>query len=623
MPVKPELKEKTPEQLLADQKLTLQLAYDLAKKEKAGKYGPEGQKLFDFINAMTSYGNEATEGEKKRQKETRSEEDEPIEKRERPKNSYTRGEVLKELSNYRSSLLKLNILGRSLHEGNYEKAKKQLPFVVEDLDNFTRTYRMFKESMPEMIPNDPVLEKFDRLWEERNCPVGEQLLDRLEGKNLEQPLQIPEEPEEFIFNPDTKVKEEDVPNLQINNETIRIQREADALISERHYRDVYAPGNESYEGVLGTCEKKWNDRDQKPVSGEALLAMALAAAQLRKEGVPFQMAEVQKRAAEITDQPAFSHMVGNKRFLSDCLSDPRKMDDVLKVYEQEVRAMKKPEAGEKSYEGYLRRHTWPNVPEGKEQEYLAKAIAARRLQEHGTPFDLSVVREEANELSKQTAFQRLTKPSPTNPAAEERVRRWLHGENLATADSSVQALRRSLRSKNSKEPSDPNVKSWAGYRRMHTGENVPQNASHEEKQLYLAKAMVAVRGMSDDKPFNLKSARKAAAALVKNKYFKAITRDPQKLSEVLASGKVTSLFQKMYDARRKAMGGFSKEKELMEYRKSIAPLEEENSAGSRSESESELGSNRDSLTEEKPIGSGEPEGKKQEDSRGAELVISH
>ena len=393
------------------------------------------------------------------------------------------------------------------------------------------------------------------------------------------------------------MKDEDVPVFRINDQIIHTQREARTLNQQRRYTDVYAPENGSYEGVLGICEQKWKNREKKPVSGEELLATSLAAAQLRRDGAPFKMADVKKRAEEILDEPAFSAMTQNEGFVSDCMSDPRKMDDVLKIYEKEARALNKPEKGEKSYEGYLRRHTWPNVPEGKEQEYLAKAVAAHRLREHGTPFDLSVVREEADKLFKQTAFQRLTEE---DPRADEKVTRWLHEENLGIADKSVQDLRRSLRSKNSKEPSDPNVKSWAGYRRMHTKENVPQNATHEQTRLYLAKAMVAVRGMSDDKPFNLKAARKAAAMLVKNKYFKEITKDPQKLSEVLASGKVTHLFGKMADARRKALDDLNEMKELQEQRKSIAPRKEE-PAESRSKTEPEPENKPESLPENKKV----------------------
>ena len=599
MPWKPELKEKTPEQKLSDRKLILQMAYDLGSFKGMDRFGPEGQKLFDFLYAVGNYGDQAIEGEQKRQKDSRSEDDGPIVKRQKSKDEYTRGEVLKELGDYNTSLyFKLTSLAGSLHAGDYEKAKKQLPFIEKDLDDFSRTYQMYKESMPEMIQKDPVLLKFDKLWEERNCPVGEQLLDRLDGKNLDQPLEIPEEPKEFNFTENESVKEEDVPVFQINDEVIQAQRADNKLNQPRHYRDVYAPGKDSYEAVLGNCENQWKKREFEPVSGKDLLATALAAAQLRKEGAPFNLANVKTRAGEILNEPAFSAMTQNEDFVSDCLEDPRMMDDALKVYEKEAKAQRMPETGEKSYEGYLRRHTWPNVPEGKEREYLAKAIAARRLREHGTPFDLAVIREEANNLSKQTAFRRLTEEATR---ADENVRRWLHEDKLDIGDMTIQHLRRSLRAKNSKEPHDPNVKSWAGYRRMHTGENVPQNASLEEKRLYLAKAMVAVRGMSDDKPFSLKAARKAAAVLVKNKYFREITRDPQKLSEVLAADKVTSMFGKMTDARRKAMGGFSKEKELMEYRNSIAPIGEENPAPSRRGSESEPGNEPEGIREDNKI----------------------
>ena len=88
---------------------------------------------------------------------------------------------------------------------------------------------------------------------------------------------------------------------------------------------------------------------------------------------------------------------------------------------------------------------------------------------------------------------------------------------------------------------------------MHTGQNIPVNATPAQKRLYLAKAAIAVRGMAEDQPFSVKAARKQAERLMKNKYFQAATKDPEKVSRILESGKIIDIFGEMSTARRELL----------------------------------------------------------------------
>ena len=60
--------------------------------------------------------------------------------------------------------------------------------------------------------------------------------------------------------------------------------------------------------------------------------------------------------------------------------------------------------------------------------------------------------------------------------------------------------------------------------------------------------------MADDQPFSVKAARKQAERLMKNKYFLAATQDPEKVSRILESGKITEIFGEMSTARREMLG---------------------------------------------------------------------
>ena len=543
---------RTQEQIARDTKIALQLAYQLGQVTKTGKYGPEAQAFYDFIDAVTTYGPQARENEALHRQKVW---DARNEKRGKAERSMTRGQLLDRMGSYQTSLLfKLEQLGKSLHAGDYEKAKAQLPHVLRDLDHFASDYEKYKNAMPDLVLNDPVLEKFDRLYQEGAFRQGGELQDQLEHPEKRKSMQEQEAPEKAQENED----ELDRP-LNINDEVIETQRQKMQLNTGRRFTNVYAAETSSYEGILGKCQKDAG-KDQADVN--ALLAMALAAQQLRQEAAPFSKIALTERAQEIQSSPGFPAMIKNKQFVAASLNLPEKMDRTLRLYEQENKAAQRNQTAPMSYSEYLRLHSWPNVPQGREKEYLAKCIAASRLQMNKTPFDLDTVRKDADSIQKQTSFQELTKTGTQAEAAEDRVNRWLHSDELFAADITLRDLRNRKLKENMQEP-DRTRKSWAGYRRMHTGENVPANANREEKRLNLAKAMVAIRGMVDDKPFTVKAARKAAAALMKNPYFQAITRDPEKVSQVLASGKVVDMFEEMANARKQALQAKQKQPELI------------------------------------------------------------
>ncbi len=540
---------RTPEQIARDTKMALQLAYQLGQLQKTGKYGPEAQAFYDFIDAVTTYGPQARENEALlRQKEW----DARNKRRGMGERSMTRGQLLDRMGGYQNSLLfKLEQLGKSLHEGNYEKAKSQLPHVLRDMDYFAVDYERYKNAMPDLVLNDPVLEKFDRLYQEGEFRQGEELQDQLEHPEKRKPIQAQEEPGK------AEIIEDEFEPLNINEQVIETQRRNMQLNTGRRYTNLYEAGASSYEGILGKCKK---DAGADLADLNSLLAKALAAQQLRQEAAPFSKNSLTERTQEIQNSPGFPAMIKNKQFVEDCLSQPEKMDRTLKLYEQENKAAQRTGAVPKSYSEYFRLHSWPNVQPGREKEYLAKCIAANRLQMNQTPFDLETIRQDAEAIQNQASFQQMTKKGTQAETAEERVRRWLHKDEIVVADITLRDLRNSKLKKNMQEP-DRTRKTWAGYRRMHTGENVPANAGREEKRLNLAKAMVAIRGMADDKPFSVKAARKAAAALVKNPYFRAITRDPEKVTQVLASGKVVDLFEEMANARKQALQAKQKQQE--------------------------------------------------------------
>lgn len=518
----------------------LQIAYDLAQEKKTGKPGPEGQKFFDFIDAAGTLGSQALENEKKRGQDVGQHN---YEKRPREERSETRGQLLERMGSYASTIFKLEKLGDILHSGNYKQAEKLLPKIASEINDFAADYEKYKKAMPDLIPNDPVLMKFDQLWsEQEHFPKGKEFLDKINGVEVGQADQEPEKEAQ------PKSLDDDLPPLNINDEIIETQRKNFQLNKGRSYRDRFSPVNQSYDGILGKCRADADNKDARI----GLLARALAAAQLRREGAPFEKKALNDRAKEIAESPGFPSMTRNEDFVLDSLQAPDKIDRVLETYEQENKLARRAPAGPKSYDEYFRRHTWPNVPKGQEKAYLAKCISANRLQSNGTPFDLETVRKDAEEIQKQPSFRKLTTEDTGHEEADARVRRWLHRDEIVTADLTLRDHRSRELKKNMVEK-DRTQKSWAGYRRMHTGENVPANAGADAKRLYLAKAMVAVRGMADGKPFDLKNARKAAAALVKNPYFKAMTRDPAKVSEVLASGKVVGMFDEMANARRRAL----------------------------------------------------------------------
>lgn len=526
----------------------LQIAYDLSMMKKTGKYGPAGQKFYDFIDAVTTDGPKALENEAKRQSET-SENDLP--KRDRKDKSMSRGQRLNRMAGYQNGLLfKLEKLGDVLQECNYERANKMLSHVAAELDHFSSDYDKFKEAVPELIENEPVYYKFDKLFTEKTeFPLGKQLKEKLEGKNLDQPLEIPEEPKEFVFE-NKQYDDNDVPVFQINDAVIETQRKNFQLNTAREYKNLYDPNANTYAGALGACSR---DSKKDGASINDLLARALAAARLKKQGAEYSKKALNEETEKIKNSPAFPAMTGNRRFVMDALEKPDEFDRVLKAYERESKAVKKAPTGPKSYSEYFRRHTWPNVPEGKEKEYLAKCISAARLKSNGTPFDLDTIRKDARDIQKQYSFKELTTADTGKETADKKVRRWLHDENIVVADVTLRDHRSRRIINNSIEPNDPTKKSWAGYRRMHTKEYVPQNASAEAKRLCLAKAMISIRGMADDKPFSVKTARNAAAALAKNPYFRAITRDPAKVDRALESGKIAGLFDEMADARKQAL----------------------------------------------------------------------
>ncbi len=565
---------RTPEKM---DEFVLQIAYDLSQQKRTRQYGPEGQKFFDFLDAMTTYGPHALENERKLQQQNAGHD---LPKRSKDEKSASRGQLMNTMGDYQSMIFKLEKLGESLHEHKFDSAKNMLPILRSEMLDFYNDYTRFKEAMPEMITNDPVLWQFDQLFADGDCPVGKAFNDKLNGREAELPVE--EEPQakadppagpEVLpeYGPMTreqakKAKEDELKKkaeegaalleeylasepLQINNQTIENQRNQNQLNTGRKYTARFAQGTTSYEGILGQCQADLGKDGKNP---KALLATALAAAKLRKQGEPFSNKTLKKQAELLSQTPGFAAMTKNRRFVADTVDNPEKIDRALALYERENRAAQRKSPAPQSYSEYLRLHSWPNVPEGREKEYLAKLIAARRLQDHKTPFDKELIRKDAAAIQQQVSFNEIVTEGTQAESGKDRTRRWLHEDEVAAADVTLQDKRKERMQQNMVE-ADRTRKSWAGYRRMHTAENVPENASAEEKRLNLAKAMIAIRGMVDDKPFSVKAARKAAALLVKNPHFRTVTQDPEKVDKVLKSGRVVDLFEEMAVARRKAL----------------------------------------------------------------------
>ena len=536
---------RTPEQ---NEAMLLQIAYDLGQKNQNREIGPMGQMFTDFLKVASKDGTQTLKQEEARQKETRND----LEKRPKNERSRTRGQRLERMASYQHGfLIKLKTLGDALHAGDYVRAKKMLPIVAKEMDHFSSDYDQLKKAMPELFTDEIAYAAFDRLMTgEERFPLGEQLQDRLDGKNLDRPLVIPATPKKFVLEERKYEPNEVVPTLQINEEIYETRRQKDQLYATRQHHNVFEPNVDTYDSVLGECMHNIGEDGE---SADELLARALAAARLRKQGVPYDKKVLADEADKIETSPAFPVMTSHRGFVLDTLKKPLKIDRALTIYEQESKYIQSVPKGPKNYSEYLRLHTWPNVPEGKEKEYLAKCISATRLQRIKMPFDLETIRKDAADIQKQYSFREMTTEQFGPEEPDARVRRWLHSDEIVVADITLQDKRNTRIIENSKEPQDQNQKSWAGYRRMHTQQNVPVNASDKEKRMYLAKAMVAVRGMAGDKPFSVKAARKAAEVLAKNPHFRAITKDPQRVNEALASGEVSGLFDEMLEARKRAL----------------------------------------------------------------------
>lgn len=554
---------RTPEQIERDQKMVLQLAKDLSRGEKPGQTGPEGQKFLDFLQAMDVLGKQGMENEAKMKHALPAN----VERRNLANRSMTRGQLMTRMGSYKKSLLpKLRKLGASLQKEDYEQVKAQLPGILRDIDHFAFDYERYRKAFAgDLIYNDPVLQRFDELWNEGELPEGERLLNRVNELNVER-----DEEEKAGEGVDAEEKP-----IQINELIIDTQRKRQQLNTGRTFSEVYNPEVQSYEGVMGQCRDEAGTDAAEP---EELLARALAAAALRKQGAPYSAERLQKKIDQIQESKAFKSLIQNDFFILSSLKKPEHFDRVLELYEQEQKGWAP--SGPKSYESYLRLHTWPRVPPNKETEYLSKCIAASRLQEQGVPFDLEAIHEDAKQIQEQPAFHSLITVGSWAELGWQLQSRWLHRDEVAVAGHVLQAKRKSLLQANLQKDL-PDRKSWAGYRRMHVGEMVPANASAADKRLCLAKALVAIRSMADDKPFNLKQARKAAKQLTKNRYFVAATRDINAVSEALRSGKLTKYFEDMANLRKQSLQARQPSQKLTEQKSLI--LNEESESASREE----------------------------------------
>lgn len=527
---------RTAEQIERDKKMVLQLAEELSRGEEGGQVGPEGQKLLDFLQAMKVLGQQGLINEHKMKNALPAN----VERRGHAGRSMSRGQLMLRMGSYEKSLLpKLRKLGESLGKGDDAQVRAQLSGILLDVDHFAADYERYRKALlGDLIQNDPVLQRFDQLWNEAELPGGEKLLGRVNG------LARGEKPEDGK-KPDEKGAEFET--LQINDLIVETQRKNQQLNTGRVFSAFYDPEKQSYEGVLGRCR---DEAEKAPAKPDDLLAEALAAAKLRKQGEPYSEERLQEMTEEIQSNAAFRAMSRNKFFAVSSLKQPEHFKRVLELYEQEQKGWVP--SGPKSYEGYLRLHTWPNVPSGRETEFLSKCIAAERLRQQGTPFDLETIHEDARQIQEQSAFRMLINSQGSEDPGWKRLNRWLYRDRVVGAEAVLQAKRKARLKENLKKDL-ANQKSWAGYRRMHVEANVPANASAADKRLCLAKALIAVRAMADDKPFDLKQARKAAKQLTKNRYFVAATRDINAVSEALRSGKLTKYFEDMTNLRKQAL----------------------------------------------------------------------
>lgn len=540
----------------------LHLAAQMARGMRpGGKYGPDYQTFLDFFDSIQA----RTEEERLRDENnvTDSSEIEEKNRRDRKDKSATWYDHLSSLYNRRSGLtIRFNGLAEALNNGDAPRAQRILKNLATELGYFAQEYANYRVSAGRTLINQhPELHRFTELWENGEFREGkevEQVLNSaLEAAAQAGDSSVPEQERKPIQAnlPEEAMPEDEldqtfnINEFQIQNERKKEDRQR---FQARVTKPVYRPGEDSYEGVLGECSQRARGAMREGL--EKLMAKALTAAQFRREGRPFDLIEIENAADDLQFSYGFSAMVQNTSYMKEALNKPEQINKTLDTFLREQKLAMEGRPKRQSYDEYLRRHTWPNVPEGRETEYLAKAIAAHRLASNGTPFDLNEIRSDAKLIEKQASFRQMTTTQGRHKDAEANVRRWLYRDNLQPASHTLSELRKQKIRANQTEPKDKNVKSWAGYRRMHSKQNVPANASLAEKRLYLAKAAVAVRGMADDESFSVKAARKQAEKLMKNKYFLAATQDPEKVSRILESGKITEIFGEMSTARREMLG---------------------------------------------------------------------
>ena len=541
----------------------LHLAAQMARGMRpGGKNGPDYQIYQDFFESIKA---RTAEEQKRAMNNVKDINSIKVEnRRDRKDKSASWYDRLNTLYSCRSGLfIRFKTLAEALNGGDAPRAKKILNNLVKELGSFSQEYADYMASAGKTLINQhPELYRFTELWENGAFLEGKEvekvLNSALEAASAEGDSPAPQKERKPIEAklPEEKQPEDEQDQIFNINEFL-IQKEREKTEESERFaahvtRNVYKPGKNSYESVLGECALKAQKAERDEL--EKLMAEALTAAQFRRENKNFDRTEIKNAAEDLQYSDGFAAMVQNTAYMKEALSKPEKFNETLDTFRREQKLEQQGKPARKSYDEYLRRHTWPNVPEGRETEYLAKAIAAHRLASNGTPFDLSEIRSDAKLIEKQTSFQELTTEPLHDIAAEKNVVRWLHRDNLRPASHELADLRRKKIEANGQEPKNKRVKSWAGYRRMHTGENVPANASPAEKRLYLAKAAVAIRGMADDQKFSVKTARKQAEKLMKNKYFLAATKDPAKVSRMLEEGNVTKIFGDMADARRELLG---------------------------------------------------------------------
>ena len=562
MPPRP---ERTP--LILPKNASLrQVGLHLASQYALGmgeKYGPDYQTFQDFFDSIDARYSEEYQRDRNNplDKKEAQEFDPKIQFLDQRDKSPTWATYLSNLRLRRSGLeMRIKGLAEAMNAGNAERAERILKSLSSELEYFARDYTNYRTSAGNHLINQhPELYAFDRLWGEGDFQKGkevEQVLDNARKAGPEKgDSPVPEEEKKPIWGdlsqqPQKEAEDDGIEIFNINEAYLEQERAKSngERFKARTAKEVYTPGKESYEGLLGYYAEQAKQAD--PVETEELLSKALTVAQFRREGREFDREQIEIQAEILRDSSGFLAMSTNRKYMREVLSKPHQIDKALETYQTEQAAAERKTAAPKSYDEYLRRHTWPNVPEGREEEYLAKSIAAHRLASNGVPFNLEEIRSDASVIQKQGSFRVMTTQSMNQKPAAENLRRWLHRENLQPASHALATLRKQKLAANAVEPKNRNQKSWAGYRRMHTQENVPANASAKEKRLLLAKAAVALRGMADDQTFSVKTARKQAEKLMKNKYFLAATKDPKRVDEILRTGRVTAIFEDMADVRK-------------------------------------------------------------------------